>query len=58
MDKETVRAIKALLYIINILWAAFLIYESYQLNTNISTIFTTIIIMLSSMAMNDLLKFE
>ena len=56
--KEVIKSVKALLYITNVLWSIFLIYESYKLKVNFRTIFITVIIMLSSMVMNDLLKFE
>ncbi len=50
------RLARALLYVINVLWSAFLIWESYQQTSQVFTALLTVIILLGSMMLNDLIK--
>lgn len=50
------RTARAVLYIINILWSAYLIWNSYQQTTDVSTALLTVIILLGAMILNDMMK--
>ena len=56
--KYTVNVLQSFFYVINIVWSAFLILDSYKQETNLLTAFITVFILLGSMILNDLLKKE
>ena len=55
MDRK-LKAMRAFLYVINVIWSAFLIWESYQQTANLLTALLTVIILLGSMVLNDMIK--
>ena len=48
--------VKGILYITNVSWSAYLIWSSYQQTTEISTALITVVILLSTMIFNDIIK--
>lgn len=58
MNKERVKAVRAFSYITSIMWSAYLILTSYQQAGDLATAFITILVLLGSMILNDLIKLE
>ncbi len=50
------RLARSLLYVINVLWSAFLIWNSYQQTADIFTALLTVIVLLGSMILNDVMR--